>query len=321
MIRKIMGNKPSSNIATEDIKNLARRLGADTVGIARADAVKNNDKFIEWLDNGFAGGMNYLAKYQAERFDPRILLSGAESIVVIGINYYPIDEDKKTAGEPFRVARYAWGEDYHHVLRKILRRLRSELISLQPNMIGRICVDTAPFMDKYWAQMAGLGWQGKHTNLISKEFGNWLLLGALIITAKVDNYDSSEKNHCGNCHRCIDACPTGAIVKPHRLDATRCLSYWTIESKEDQFPENIAKNMNRWVFGCDLCLLACPFNKFEKQHEQSAFRRLSIISHLENGTIADLSQTEFDNSFARSPIKRPLLTGIIRNIDAARKFL
>jgi epoxyqueuosine reductase len=315
MIRKIMGNRPSSNIAAENIKNLARRLGADTVGIARADAVKSKGAFIEWLDNGFA------AKSQDERFDPRILLPGAESIIVIGINYNPTDEDKRTVGEPFRVARYAWGEDYHHVLRKILRRLRSELISLQPDMKGRICVDTAPFMDKYWAQMAGLGWQGKHTNLISKEFGNWLLLGALIITAKVDNYDSSGKNHCGNCRRCIDACPTEAIMEPYRLDATRCLSYWTIESKENEFPKHIATNLSRWVFGCDLCLLACPFNKFEKSLKLISLRRLKHISCLENGTLTDLSPSEFDNSFTRSPIKRPSLAGIIRNIAAARKFL
>jgi epoxyqueuosine reductase len=307
-----------SIISAENIKNLAGQFGADAVGIAPAGAVDRRDKYIEWLEAGYAGTMHYLSRHRPERFDPRILLPDAESVIVIGLNYFPSEVDRRKQAGPFRVARYAWGEDYHRVIRKILQRLRGALTVLAPGVLGRICVDTAPFMDKYWAERAGLGWQGKHTNLISRDFGNWLLLGSLIITARVDHYDNPGQDHCGRCRRCIEACPTGAIIEPYKMDATRCLSYWTIESKEREIPKNIVSKMDGWIFGCDQCLLACPFNRFEKQSEQTSFRRLEIISRLEKGTMDDVSEAEFDRLFARSPIKRPSLSGINRNIKAAR---
>jgi epoxyqueuosine reductase len=266
----------------------------------------------------YAGEMKYLSRNLDIRFDPRRLLPAAQSIIVIGINYFPTPEDEQKREEPYRVARYAWGEDYHNVLRNLLKKMRRHLRSTIPTMKGRICVDTAPFMDKYWAQAAGLGWQGKHTNLVSRDFGSWLLLGSLVINAAVDRYDSPGLNHCGQCHACLDSCPTGALFEPYKMNATRCISYWTIESKAPDIPENISSKQNKWVFGCDICISVCPFNKFEKPRGSEAFKRKAETTLVETGRITSLSVEEFKSTFAKSPINRPGLTGLIRNIRSAK---
>jgi epoxyqueuosine reductase len=303
------------------IKTLAEELGADTVGIAKAEPVQNIENFQTWLNNGYAGEMTYMNRYQEERFNPEKLLPGARSIIVIGLNYSPTSNDNEKKQSPFRVARYAWGEDYHNVLRRMLRRLRTRLKSLQPKLRGRICVDTAPFMDKYWAQKAGLGWQGKHSNLVSRKFGNWLLIGSLIINIGIDKYDKPHSNHCGKCTACIDACPTKAIIAPYQLNATRCISYWTIESKKDHIPDDIRKNLNNIIFGCDICLEVCPFNKFEKPRRENNLKRLDETGLLENGKAANLSKEQFNTAFTNSPISRPGLSGIKRNIKACRGLM
>ncbi|RKX21984.1 MAG: tRNA epoxyqueuosine(34) reductase QueG [Candidatus Zixiibacteriota bacterium] len=300
------------------IKSKAIELGADCAGITRSHSVPHRDRFRLWLKNRYAGDMEYLSRMQDERFDPSILFPGAVSIIVIGLNYFFDDHDRFETKRQFRVAGYARGEDYHRVIRRILKRLRSFLNRIEPSIKGRICVDTAPFIDKYWAQHAGLGWIGKHTNLVSRDFGSWLLLGSLIVNTEFDEYDKPHKNHCGNCTVCLESCPTKAFPEQYILDATKCISYWTIESKSSKIPGEIGRNMNRWVFGCDICLRACPFNRFEKPCRTKALEYRNETSMLETGQVLELSEDQFNLKYKSSPISRPRLSGIIRNINAAQ---
>ena len=305
-------------LSAEGIKEKAVELGADAVGIARVGQVKNKNKFLEWLARGYAGEMKYLSRNQEERFNPAELLPGAKSIVTIGVNYFPTDDDRAGMQGPYKIARYAWGEDYHRVIRRILKKLRSYIEEKTPGLNSRICVDTAPFTDVYWAQTAGLGWQGKNTALISGEFGTWLLLGSLITDVKIDKYDRPQADHCGTCTACIDSCPTGAIEKPYILNAVRCISYWTIESKAETFPDDIKNRLQGWIFGCDICLEVCPFNRFARPRKMPSFARSKRIAHLENGSVLKYSETEFENAFRLSPVSRPGFDGIRRNINQAQ---
>jgi len=304
-------------IPAEFVKSSVQKCGVDTLGITKAEPVHGRDNFRTWLERGYAGEMTYLARNLDKRLDPEKLFPGAKSIIVVGLNYFPNDEDKAKQEHPHKVARYAWGEDYHNVLRRKLERLREGLKAQYPELHGRICVDTAPFMDKYWAQQAGLGWPGKHTNLVSRQFGSWLLIGSLIIDYEIDIYDKPETDHCGRCTACLDACPTGALVAPHQIDATRCISYWTIESKAKKIPKDIAGHMNGYVFGCDICIEVCPFNRFQKPLQEKELRRRDNIDLIESGTVANLNDNEFRELFSDSPIERPGPEGIQRNISAA----
>ncbi len=306
-----------SRLSVNVVRNQIAECGFDIAGIARADKVQSSEDFETWLKKGYAGEMRYLARNLDKRFDPERLFPGAKSIIVMGLNCFPTKNGRTKQKGPYKVARYAWGEDYHNVFRRKLRKLRKGLKTISPQLRGRICVDTAPFMDKYWAQKAGLGWQGKHTNLVSRQFGSWLLIGSLIINMEIDKYDRPHSDHCGKCTACLDACPTGALIAPYQIDATRCISYWTIESKAKQFPNNIRKNLNNHVFGCDICLEVCPFNKFQKSRHEEELSRREETGLLENGRAANLSEKQFDGLFADSPINRPAFSGIKRNIEAA----
>jgi epoxyqueuosine reductase len=301
------------------IKAAALRLGADAVGIARPSPVSVGDKYRRWLDNGYAGDMTYLTRQLDKRLNPGLLFPGAKSIIVVGSNYFPAKTDEERVAGPFRVAKYAWGEDYHKIIRKILTSLRADLKVIYPLLNGRICVDAAPFIDKYWAQEAGLGWIGKHSILVSRQFGSWLLLGSLIINIEVDIYDKPHANHCGRCSACLNSCPTGAFPEEYIVDATKCLSHWTIESKVKFIPEPIRKNMNRWIFGCDICLNSCPFNRFEQSAKTRDFDRRGNVALLETGQVVDLSENEFQAEFKSSSVSRAGLSGLKRNIRAANR--
>lgn len=310
----IFNNMP---LQSARIKSLCRDLGCDAVGVASVHPVTNKDRFLSWLAEDHAADMAYLSKNQEERFDPAILFPGAESVIVVGRNYYPAADDLARQKKPYKVAKYAWGKDYHIVLRNKLRKLRALLKQDNHKIEGRICVDTAPFMDVYWAQQAGIGWQGKNGLLISREFGPYLMIGSLIINHAVDHYDSPHTNHCGTCTACIDACPTGAIIESYIVDARKCLSYWTIETKAAHIPSDIARRQKDFVFGCDICSDACPFVRFRKERTEKDFGRSEDIALLETGRVGDLSESEFRRLFKDNPIFRPGLTGIIRNIVAA----
>lgn len=297
-------------IAAREVKELAVHLGADAVGVAPAGKVAIKEHFLAWLAAGYAADMAYLHKYQEERFDPAALLPGAQSVVVVGLNYA---SSEPASDGPFRVAQYAWGEDYHRVLRRLLRALRRRLRQRHPGLAGRICVDTAPFPDKYWAALAGLGWQGKHTNLVSRRHGSYLVLGSLIVDRVVDDYDPPEADYCGSCNACLVACPTSAFPKPYVLDARRCISHWTIESGSANPPPPVAKGLGAWVFGCDECLDVCPWNRFATPSSHPELKRSEAVWVAESGRVGELSEAEFARTFAGSPLTRAGRAGLIRN--------
>lgn len=214
-------------------------------------------------------------------------------------------------------SRYAWGDDYHDVLRDKLKALLAWIREERPDVEGKICVDTSPMMDKAWAARAGMGWIGKHTNLITKEFGSWVFLGELLLSLELDYDNYLEADHCGKCRACIDACPTQAIIEPYQLDATRCLSYGTIELREESLPETIESNLGNWVFGCDICQDVCPWSRFSKMSEEERFMPRPGLPTLGLQEIVEMREEEFSTRFRKSAIKRAKLAGLKRNARAA----
>ncbi len=301
---------------SEEIRLEARRLGFEKVGFAPAEALtEEGAKLGEWLERGFHGRMAYMARDPMRRADPRSLLPSAKSVVSVALNYYRPDEhvDDPAVG---KISRYAWGDDYHDVLRDKLRSLLEWIRERVPETEGKICVDSAPMMDKAWAVRAGLGWIGKHTNLITKEYGSWVFLGELLLSIELD-YDSHiEPDHCGKCRVCIDACPTGAIIAPYQLDATKCISYGTIELREAELPEPIKSNLEGWVFGCDICQDVCPWSRFSKETPEERFEPREGVIEPVLRELVEMSQEEFSKRFRNSAIKRAKLEGLQRNAKA-----
>jgi epoxyqueuosine reductase len=312
---------------TGQIKLEARRLGFDKVGVAPAVALtEEGERLSEWLAREFHGRMSYMARDPQRRADPRLLLPSAKSVVSVALNYYR-PEKHSAAPETGKISRYAWGDDYHDVLRDKLNSLLEWIRDRAPEvesqiegqLEGKICVDSAPMMDKAWAARAGLGWIGKHTNLITKEFGSWVFLGELLLSIELD-YDSFiEPDHCGKCRACIDACPTQAIIEPYRLDATRCISYGTIELREAELPEPIGSNLEGWVFGCDICQDVCPWSRFSKETAEERFEPREGVVEPNLPEMIEMSQEEFSARFRKSAVKRAKLDGLKRNALAVMK--
>jgi epoxyqueuosine reductase len=233
----------------------------------------------------------------------------------VALNYFQPD---KHSSDPAtgKISRYAWGDDYHDVLRDKLKALLAWLQARAPEVEGKICVDSSPVMDKAWAVRAGIGWLGKHSNVITKEFGSWVFLGELLLSVELE-YDSYiEPDHCGKCTACLDACPTGAIIAPYQVDGTRCISYGTIELRSETLPEPIQSNLQNWVFGCDICQDVCPWSRFSKETQEERFapRAGSIAPLLQE--LAGLSQEEFSTRFRKTPVKRAKVAGLRRNARA-----
>lgn len=303
---------------TKKIKDCALELGFDKVGIARAELLPDKN-LREWLRKKYHGQMGYMANYFNERLNPKKLVKNALSIISVAKNYYT-DYPTNTNPQEGRFSRYAWGDDYHDIIRPRLKNLLSEIQKLAPDVLGRTFIDTAPIMDKQWAVKAGLGWQGKHSNVITKEFGSWLFLGEVVIDRELD-YDESISDYCGSCTRCIEACPTNAIVGPYVVDASRCISYLTIELKsEHNIPEDLASSMENHVFGCDICQDVCPWNiKFAKATSEKSFLPRINNNKLRLVDMAEMPEDEFKLRFRQSPIKRPKYKGFMRNVHNALK--
>jgi len=301
---------------TEEIKLESRRLGFDKVGVAPAGALtEEGERLRLWLARGFHGRMSYMARDPQQRADPRLLLPSVKSVVSVALNYFR-PEKHTDAPEVGKISRYAWGDDYHDVLRDKLGALLEWVRERAPGVEGKICVDSSPMMDKAWAARAGLGWIGKHTNLITKEFGSWVFLGELLLSIELD-YDSFvEPDHCGACRACIDACPTRAIIAPYQLDATRCISYGTIELRETELPEPIKSNLESWVFGCDICQDVCPWSRFSKETAEKRFEPREGVVEPRLHELVEMSQEEFSTRFRKSAIKRAKLAGLKRNAMA-----
>jgi epoxyqueuosine reductase len=301
---------------TADIKRRALELGFHKVGVVRAEPLEDERARLEqWLRRGHQAGMSWMARDVERRTDPRRLLHGARSVVVVALNYFTPHEHTSAHGTG-KISRYAWGDDYHDVLGEKLKALLDFVRELAPEAQGKLCVDAQPAMDKAWAARAGLGWIGKHTNLITRDYGSWVFLGELILDVELEYDDAREEDHCGTCTLCLDACPTGAIVEPYVVDSARCISHATIELRAPELPREVAENLDGWLYGCDICQDVCPWNRFEQATEESRFepRPDSVSPVLED--ILNLTHDAYVERFRRSPVKRAKLTGLQRNARA-----
>jgi epoxyqueuosine reductase len=306
-----------TGITSDQIKAQARVLGFEKVGIVAAEALTAEGEDLRaWLGRQFHGKMEYMARTSAMRVDPRELLPSARSVVSVALNYF---RPEKHSDDPAigKISRYAWGDDYHDVLRDKLKALLAWIAEREPSVEGRICIDSAPAMDKAWAVRAGLGWIGKHTNLITKEYGSWVFLGELLLSIELDCDTFIEPDHCGTCTACIEACPTDALIAPYQIDARRCISYGTIELRDDELPEPINSNLEGWVFGCDICQDVCPWSRFSKETNESRFEPRPGIIEPRLDELREMTAEEFAARFRRSPVKRAKAAGLRRNAEAA----
>ena len=306
----------------ETIKHEARALGFSAVGIAAVSPDAPDDCLLgrlrEWLRRGYHGTMAWMARDAARRADPRIVLPGCRSIIAVGMNYDT--GHRATEGQGYgRIARYAWGQDYHRLLGDRLTRLEGMLREKAPGAITRSYVDTGPIMEKAWAQQAGLGWIGKHSNLVSAEHGSWLVLGEILTTLELSS-DTPATDLCGSCSLCIQACPTRAITEPYVVDATRCISYLTIEFRgaREDIDEDLASRMGNHIFGCDDCLDVCPFNLRADSTTDQVFQpsATGLAPRLED--LSRLDEQTFREQFRHSPVRRATLRGLQRNVEIAQ---
>lgn len=295
------------------IKTHAQVLGFHKVGIVPARALSPElSKLNEWLARGFHGEMTWMARDPGQRADPRKLFPEARSVVVVALNYYTPAQHRANSASG-KVSRYAWGDDYHEIVGGKLRELLSWIREQWPEADGKVCVDIQPMMDKAWAARAGLGWVGKHTNLIIEEYGSWVFLGELLLNFELEYADDEVADQCGSCTLCLDACPTGAIVEPYVVDSGRCISHATIESRAPEIDETVAPKLEGWLYGCDICQDVCPWNQMTPATDES---RLAPRAGNVNASLAEILELTPDTyavRFRRSAMKRAKLSGLQRN--------
>lgn len=293
------------------VKKLALDLGFSFCGISKADFLKEEAPHLEaWLNKGMQGEMSYMENHFDMRLDPRLLVPGAKSVVSFLFNYFPNPQHSIAAGS-LKVSKYAWGEDYHYVVKDKLKLLMQQLTEQIGNIEGRAFVDSAPVLDKAWAKKSGLGWIGKNANLINKRQGSFFFIAELIIDLELEP-DGPVTDHCGTCRACIDACPTEAISEPYVVDGSKCISYFTIELKRELPTEWISK-MDGWLFGCDVCQDVCPWNRFSVANNEPRFAPRQQLLNMSSGEWKDLSEEVFAQIAKRSPLKRKGLVGLHRN--------
>jgi epoxyqueuosine reductase len=326
----------------DSIRREARSIGFDAVGISRVEddgsefdvqgsrLTSNVEprtsltgllyaRLSEWLRRGYQGAMAWMAREPSRRADPRAVLAGCRSVISVGMNYYTDHRADERPGHG-RIARYAWGRDYHKTLQAGLERLEDRIRTLAPGTGTRSYVDTGPVMEKAWAQQAGLGWIGKHSNLVSTRFGSWLVLGEVLTTLELEP-DEPAADLCGSCSLCIKACPTGAITEPYVVDARRCISYLTIELHKptDEIPNELALKLGNRVFGCDDCLDVCPFNVNATPTAEPAFQPTSLSLAPDLERLAGMDERTFASTFRQSPLTRAKHGGFLRNVRLAIK--
>ncbi len=301
---------------TLKIKKMALDFGFDKVGISSTRQPEKSQYLDVWLKKNYHGTMDWMSKHKDKRVDIQKLFPNAQSVISVAYNYYS-DFKHSSKAENGKISRYAWGEDYHKIMKNKLKRLLRNIRLMDPKINGRICVDTAPIMEKLWAEQAGLGWQGKHTNLITRDFGSWVFLGELIVDCTLD-YDYPIGDYCGSCQACIKACPTEAIIKPYQLDTNKCISYLTIEYWDKPLPEEQKKNMNGWIFGCDICQDVCPWNRFNRNTSETRFlpKEGNVSPPLD--AWSEMDETSYKTRFKKSPVLRTGYKNFMRNIKANR---
>jgi epoxyqueuosine reductase len=298
------------------IKTEALRLGFMQCGIAAATELTEDARRLEsWLNKNYQGKMSYMERHFDLRIDPRKLVPDATTVITLLLNYYP---EEKQSDEAPKIAKYAWGVDYHYVIREKLNELMSFIHKNIGEVAGRGFVDSAPVLERSWAQQSGLGWIGKNGNLISKQTGSFFFIATLICDLDVEYDNPFITDHCGTCTRCIEACPTEAIVSPTVIDGSKCISYLSIELKDALLPKDLESKMEGWAFGCDICQDVCPWNRFSKPHTEEHFKPIPQVLNLSIGEWEELSENSFKQYFKQSPIARTKWKGMMRNIKAIK---
>ncbi|MCJ7467226.1 MAG: tRNA epoxyqueuosine(34) reductase QueG [Maribacter sp.] len=293
------------------IKTEAKRLGFLSCGISKAGFLEEEaPRLEEWLKGNMQGEMGYMQNHFDKRLDPRLLVDGAKSVLSLLLNYYP---EKTQIKNTFQVSKYAYGQDYHHVIKTKLRQLQEFISEEIGEVNGRAFVDSAPVMDKAWAAKSGLGWIGKHSNLLTQQVGSFYFIAELIVDIELD-YDTPVTDHCGTCTACIDACPTQAIAAPYVVDGSKCISYFTIELK-NEIPNEFLGKFEDWVFGCDICQDVCPWNKFSKPHAEPLFDPNPSLFAMTKKDWEEITEAVFKKVFQNSAVKRTKFSGLKRNIE------
>lgn len=294
-------------------KQTAAQLGFENCGIAAAKKLDDDARRLEsWLKKGYQGNMQYMENHFDLRTDPTLLVPGAKSVVTLLYNYYP--EQKQRTDAP-KISKYAYGSDYHLVIRQLLNQLLQETRQQLGQFNGRGFVDSAPVLERSWAVRSGLGWVGKNGQLLNKKMGSFFFIATLIIDVELECDLAFGTDHCGDCTRCIDACPTEAILHDKVIDGSRCISYFTIELKEQLIPDKMKGQFQNWMFGCDVCQDVCPWNRFSQPHQKEALSPLSEILSFSFKDWEELTETSFARIFAHSPLKRSKFSGISRNLE------
>jgi epoxyqueuosine reductase len=298
---------------TRFVKQLASENGFDYCGIAKAGTLDEDARRLEkWLGQGMHGTMKYMENYFDLRIDPTKLFPGAKSVITLLQNYYPSQQSTES-----RISKYAYGNDYHQVIKESLKKMIDQLQEKIGMFNGRGFVDSAPVLERSWAQRSGLGWIGKNGNLITKGNGSFFFIATLIVDLDLNYDDPFAKDFCGSCKRCIDSCPTGAILPDRTINGSQCISYFTIELKEELIPGEMKGKFQNWMFGCDTCQDVCPWNRFSKPHSREGLQPLSEVLNFTSKQWEELSEEAFKKIFKHSPLSRAKYKGIQRNI----KFL
>ncbi|AWX45110.1 Epoxyqueuosine reductase [Flagellimonas maritima] len=295
------------------IKNEARRLGFLSCGISKAEFLEEEAPRLEkWLNQNMHGEMHYMENHFDKRLDPTKLVEGSKSVISLLLNYYPSETQNN---ESYKISKYAYGTDYHFVIKDKLKSLLNFIQEEIGEVHGRAFVDSAPVLDKAWAAKSGLGWMGKHSNLLTQQIGSFYFIAELIVDLQLE-YDTPVSDHCGTCTACIDACPTEAIVEPYVVDGSKCISYFTIELK-NEIPNEFKGKFDDWMFGCDICQDVCPWNRFSKTHNEPLFDPNPELLSMTKKDWEEITEDVFKRIFKKSPVKRTKYTGLKRNI----KFL
>jgi epoxyqueuosine reductase len=307
---------PTQEQHTILIKHEAQRLGFDACGIAAAVQLDDDARRLEsWLKNGFQGTMQYMERHFDIRTDPRKLVPGAKSVITLLLNYYP--EQKQQTNAP-KIAKYAYGTDYHYVIREKLNELLAFIKANIGAVDGRGFVDSAPVLERSWAVRSGLGWIGKNGNMLTKHSGSFFFIATLITDLDLTPDAPFSADYCGTCTQCIDACPTDAIVTPTIVDGSKCISYLTIELKDALMPSGFEDKMEGWMFGCDICQDVCPWNRFAKPNHEKHFTPIPEVLNLSLAEWESISEETFKKVFKDSPIKRTKWQGVQRNLKAVK---
>jgi len=296
---------------TDLIKSEATRLGFLSCGISKADFLEDEAPRLEkWLNENMQGEMSYMENHFDKRLDPTLLVPGAKSVVSLLLNYFPKQTQRE---DSYKISKYAYGTDYHFVIKDKLKQLLNFIREEIGDVHGRAFVDSAPVLDKAWAAKSGLGWMGKHSNLLTKQIGSFYFIAELIIDLDLE-YDTPVTDHCGSCTACIDACPTQAIVEPYVVDGSKCISYFTIELK-NEIPSQFSGKFDDWMFGCDVCQDVCPWNRFSRAHREPLFDPNPELLQLSKGDWEEITEEVFKQLFKKSAVKRTGFNGLKRNIS------